>query len=200
MLAASGDVDDPERDSHLDRLVGRELVRVDVSHPGFDLALHLTGPYHRALLSHAIPCNSRKTRPTMVSMSIGGLMVSAFPMIGKSRTRHSSAKRVDQTCRRARLSKNRRRWRKRSSDMHAARCRLGLPTRSSSILVISKSIRQVIWLARSFSPSSAHGESTAPTGRPSVGKMKKRMSLTIRRCLYRRNRRGGRCCGDLAST
>lgn len=54
VLAASGDVDDPDRDSHLDRLVGRELVRVDVSHPGYDLALHLTGPY----IVRCFPCDS----------------------------------------------------------------------------------------------------------------------------------------------
>jgi hypothetical protein len=56
VLAASGDVDDPERDAHLDRLVGRELVRVDVSRPGFDLALHLTGPY----LVRCFPCDSQQ--------------------------------------------------------------------------------------------------------------------------------------------
>lgn len=54
VLAASGDVEDPDRESHLDRLVGRELVRVDVSHPGYDLALHLTGPY----IVRCFPCDS----------------------------------------------------------------------------------------------------------------------------------------------
>lgn len=54
VLAASGDVTDPEREAHLDRLVGRELVRADVSHPGYDLALHLTGPY----IVRCFPCDS----------------------------------------------------------------------------------------------------------------------------------------------
>lgn len=54
VLAASGDLDDPERASHLDRLVGRELVRADVSHPGYDLALHLTGPY----ILRCFPCDA----------------------------------------------------------------------------------------------------------------------------------------------
>ena len=54
VLAASGDLNDPDRESHLDRLVGRELVRVDVSHPGYDLALHLTGPY----IVRCFPCDS----------------------------------------------------------------------------------------------------------------------------------------------
>ena len=54
ILAGSGDVDDPERSNRLDRLVGRELVRVDVSHPGYDLALHLTGPY----IVRCFPCDS----------------------------------------------------------------------------------------------------------------------------------------------
>ncbi len=54
ILAASGDVDDPERGAHLDRLVGRELVRADVSHPGYDLALHLTGPY----IVRCFPCDA----------------------------------------------------------------------------------------------------------------------------------------------
>lgn len=54
VLAASGDVEDPERQAHLERLTGRELVRVDVSHPGYDLALHLTGPY----IVRCFPCDS----------------------------------------------------------------------------------------------------------------------------------------------
>jgi hypothetical protein len=54
VLAASGDVDDPDRESHLDRLIGRELVRADVSHPGYDLTLHLTGPY----IVRCFPCDS----------------------------------------------------------------------------------------------------------------------------------------------
>lgn len=54
VLAASGDVEDPERQAHLERLTGRELVRVDVSHPGYDLALHLTGPY----VVRCFPCDS----------------------------------------------------------------------------------------------------------------------------------------------
>ena len=54
VLAASGDVVDPDRQSHLDRLIGRELVRVDVSHPGYDLALHLTGPY----VVRCFPCDT----------------------------------------------------------------------------------------------------------------------------------------------
>ena len=54
ILAASGDVVDHERPSHLDRVVGRELVRVDVSHPGYDLALHLTGPY----ILRCFPCDT----------------------------------------------------------------------------------------------------------------------------------------------
>lgn len=54
VVAASGDINDPERGAHLDRLVGRELVRADVSHPGFDLALHLTGPY----VVRCFPCDA----------------------------------------------------------------------------------------------------------------------------------------------
>jgi len=54
VLAASGDVNDPEREAHLDRLIGRELVRADVSHPGYDLALHLTGPY----IVRCFPCDA----------------------------------------------------------------------------------------------------------------------------------------------
>lgn len=54
ILAASGDVNDPERDARLDRLVGRDLVRVDVSHPGYDLALHMTGP----IIVRCFPCDS----------------------------------------------------------------------------------------------------------------------------------------------
>ncbi|CAN5618103.1 hypothetical protein BH23CHL2_BH23CHL2_24860 [soil metagenome] len=54
VLAASGDVEDPERQAHLERLTGRELVRVDVSHPGYDLVLHLTGPY----IVRCFPCDS----------------------------------------------------------------------------------------------------------------------------------------------
>lgn len=54
ILAASGDVNDLERAAHLDRLVGRELVRADVSHPGFDLALHFTGPF----IIRCFPCDS----------------------------------------------------------------------------------------------------------------------------------------------
>jgi hypothetical protein len=54
ILAASGDLNDPDRNSHLDRLVGRELVRADVSHPGYDLALHFTGPY----IVRCFPCDA----------------------------------------------------------------------------------------------------------------------------------------------
>lgn len=54
ILAASGDLNDPEREAHLDRLVGRELVRADVSRPGFDIALHLTGPF----IVRGFPCDS----------------------------------------------------------------------------------------------------------------------------------------------
>lgn len=54
ILAASGDLHDPEREALLDRLVGRELVRADVSHPGFDLALHFTGPF----IVRGFPCDS----------------------------------------------------------------------------------------------------------------------------------------------
>lgn len=54
ILAASGDLHDPLREAHLDRLVGRELVRADVSHPGFDLALHFTGPF----IVRGFPCDS----------------------------------------------------------------------------------------------------------------------------------------------
>ncbi len=54
ILAASGDINDPDRDDHMDRLVGRELVRADVSHPGYDLTLHFTGPY----LVRCFPCDS----------------------------------------------------------------------------------------------------------------------------------------------
>jgi hypothetical protein len=54
ILAASGDLNDPERDVRMDRLVGRELVRADVSHPGYDLSLHFTGPY----ILRCFPCDS----------------------------------------------------------------------------------------------------------------------------------------------
>ncbi len=54
IIAASGDLNDPDRELHLDRLVGRELVRADVSHPGYDLSLHFTGPF----IVRCFPCDA----------------------------------------------------------------------------------------------------------------------------------------------
>lgn len=54
IIAASGDAEDEGRQERANRLVGARLVRLDVSHPGFDLALHLTD----GLTVRCFPCDS----------------------------------------------------------------------------------------------------------------------------------------------
>lgn len=56
MRAASGDADDPAGRDNLEPLVGQLLQRVQVSHPGFDLALFL-GEGH---VVRCFPCDSRE--------------------------------------------------------------------------------------------------------------------------------------------
>lgn len=54
IVAASGDVGDSERKSRLGRLVGKSLIRVEVSRPGFDLAL----VFAEGLTARCFPCDS----------------------------------------------------------------------------------------------------------------------------------------------
>lgn len=54
ILAASGDVEDATRTERLQFLVGNRLIQADVSHPGFDLALHMGGNY----VVRCFPCDS----------------------------------------------------------------------------------------------------------------------------------------------
>lgn len=56
MRAACGDADDPAGRDNLEPLVGQLLQRVQVSHPGFDLALFL-GEGH---VVRCFPCDSRE--------------------------------------------------------------------------------------------------------------------------------------------
>jgi hypothetical protein len=54
IIAASGDVDDSERRARLARLAGKTLIRVEVSRPGFDLAL----VFSEQLTARCFPCDS----------------------------------------------------------------------------------------------------------------------------------------------
>lgn len=54
IVAASGDLDDPERSVGLNRLIGNRLDRAEVSHPGYDLTLYLDN----GLIVRCFPCDS----------------------------------------------------------------------------------------------------------------------------------------------
>lgn len=54
IVAASGDVGDSEREARLTRLVGKSLIQVEVSRPGFDLAL----VFAEDLTARCFPCDS----------------------------------------------------------------------------------------------------------------------------------------------
>lgn len=54
IIAASGDLEDPGRSERLQYLDGNNLIQADVSRPGFDLALHLSGGY----VVRCFPCDS----------------------------------------------------------------------------------------------------------------------------------------------
>lgn len=54
IIAGSGDLEDPGRAERLQGIVDKNLIQADVSHPGFDLALHLSGGY----VVRCFPCDS----------------------------------------------------------------------------------------------------------------------------------------------
>lgn len=54
IIAGSGDLEDPDRSQRLERMQNATLTRVDVSHPGFDLALH----FSNGVVVRCFPCDS----------------------------------------------------------------------------------------------------------------------------------------------
>lgn len=54
VIAGSGDLEDPDRALRLERLKDATLAQADVSHPGFDLALHLSN----GVVVRCFPCDS----------------------------------------------------------------------------------------------------------------------------------------------